>query len=231
MTHTSLFSVPPCAGTSPPSDVEAVQHGLTSIIVTWTASSDATGYRIHYTSDSDSGSKEVGFSATSLTLSVLKNGETYSISIVATSQDLPTSYPITREVELCACVYMHVLCVCMIAHKLCITKPHCSEMIFITIVPAPDNPTIEMYTTRTTVSISFSWSLPAGSTGSQVSWRLTGRGRRAARQAEGGTSGPITGDSYTITDLSSGSSYDITLTIFHPAGNTSTTFTTSTDDG
>ena len=86
-----------------------------------------------------------------------------------------------------------------------------------------------MYTTRTTVSISFSWSLSAGSTGSQVSYRLTGRERRAARNAEGGTSGLITGDSYTITDLSSGTSYDITLTIFHPAGNISTTFTTFTD--
>ena len=61
VTHTSLFSVPLCAaGTSLPSDVEAVQHGLTSIIVTWTTSSDATGYRISYISDSDSDSKEVG---------------------------------------------------------------------------------------------------------------------------------------------------------------------------
>ena len=85
-----------------------------------------------------------------------------------------------------------------------------------------------MYTRK---SISYSWSLPAGagSTGSQVSWRLTGRGRRAACNAEGGTSCLITGDSYTITDLSSGTSYDITLTIFHPAGNIFTTFTTSTD--
>ena len=43
LTLASLLSVPLCAGTSPPNDVEAVQHGLTSVIVTWTASSDATG--------------------------------------------------------------------------------------------------------------------------------------------------------------------------------------------
>ena len=120
MTHTSLFSVLLCTGTSPPSDVEAVQHGLTSIIVTWTVSSDATGYRISYTSDSDSGSREVGGSATSLTLSGLKNGETYSISIVATSPDRPTSSPITRDVTLrerererereCVCVSV---CMCV----------------------------------------------------------------------------------------------------------------------
>ena len=88
--------------------MEAVQHGLTSIIVTWTASSDATGYMISYTSDSDSGSEEVSVSATSLTLSGLKNGETYSISIVATSPDMTTSSFTTREVTLCVCV-----CVCV----------------------------------------------------------------------------------------------------------------------
>ena len=59
--HTSFFSVNLLsAGTSLPSDMEAVQHGLTSIIVTWTASCDATGYRISYTSDSDNDCKEVG---------------------------------------------------------------------------------------------------------------------------------------------------------------------------
>ena len=60
LTLTSLFSVPLCTGDSTPSDVEAVQYGLTSIILTWTASSDTTGYRISYTSDSDSDSIEVG---------------------------------------------------------------------------------------------------------------------------------------------------------------------------
>ena len=100
-TNSTLFSVTLCAGTPPPGDVQVVQHGLTSIIVTWTASSDATGYRISYTSGSDSHSKEADATATSLTLSDLKNRETYSISIVATSPELPTSSPITREVTLC----------------------------------------------------------------------------------------------------------------------------------
>ena len=101
LTHTSLFSATKCSETSPPSGVTAVQNGLTSITVTWTASSDATGYRIHYTSDSDSGSEEVDAGATSLTLSGLDNGEIYSISIVATSPVLPTSFPIITEVTLC----------------------------------------------------------------------------------------------------------------------------------
>ena len=65
----------------------AVQTGLTSITVTWTASSDATGYRIHYTSDSDSGSETVsGGSTETHTLTGLVNGDTYTISMIATSQ-------------------------------------------------------------------------------------------------------------------------------------------------
>ena len=64
----------------------AVQDGPISIIVTWTASSDATGYRIHYTSDSDSGSETVSDGSTEThTLTGLVNGETYTISMIATS--------------------------------------------------------------------------------------------------------------------------------------------------
>ena len=82
-------------GTSPPSDVEAVQHGLTSIIVTWTASSDATGYRISYTCDSDSDSVDVdGGNTNSHTLMGLTNGETYTISIVGTASPGIPSAPV-----------------------------------------------------------------------------------------------------------------------------------------
>ena len=69
--------------------MEAVQHGLTSIIVTWTASSDATGYRISYTSDSDSGSETVsGRETVNHTLTGLVNGEIYAVSVAATSDQL-----------------------------------------------------------------------------------------------------------------------------------------------
>ena len=76
-------------GTSPPSDVTAVQDGPTSIRVSWTPSSDATGYWIYYTSVSDSG--DVGFSGGSTdtyTLTYLENGENYNITVVATSNQL-----------------------------------------------------------------------------------------------------------------------------------------------
>ena len=52
--------------------------------MTWTASSDATDYRIHYTSDSDSGSETVIDGSTETHV----NGETYTISILATPSSL-----------------------------------------------------------------------------------------------------------------------------------------------
>ena len=67
----------------------AVQDGPTSIRVSWTESTDATGYRIHYTSVSDSGNETVSDGSTEThTLTGLVNGETYTISIVATSDNL-----------------------------------------------------------------------------------------------------------------------------------------------
>ena len=69
----------------------AVQDGPTSIRVSWTVSTDATGYMIHYTSASDSGNETVSDGSTEThTLTGLVNGETYTISIVATSNNLPS---------------------------------------------------------------------------------------------------------------------------------------------
>ena len=88
-------------GTSPPSDVTAVQDGPTSIRVSWTPSSDATGYMIHYTSSrGHSGSEDVsGGHSDSHTLTGLVKEDTYTISITATSQVFSSS-PIIVEVTL-----------------------------------------------------------------------------------------------------------------------------------
>jgi hypothetical protein len=84
-------------------------------------------------------------------------------------------------------------------------------------------------------TITLSWTVPPDVTGSEVSWELTEqtRRRRRVRNAEGGTSGPLPADksSYTIDDLRSGTSYDITVTVFNSAGHSSTTFTRSTEEG
>ena len=85
----------------------AVQNGSTSIIVTWTVSSDATGYRIHYTSDSDSGSETVSDGSTEThTLIGLVDGETYIILILAISPTnmLRESLRVNITISLCELV-------------------------------------------------------------------------------------------------------------------------------
>ena len=109
----------PISGASPPSDVTAVQTGPTSIRVTCTPPTppgDTTGYVISYTSDSDSGNVTVSGGSTDMeTLTGLQNGDTYTISIVATSETaLPSeSVPADTSVGLCEliqlCSHMYFL--------------------------------------------------------------------------------------------------------------------------
>ena len=79
-------------GPPPPTGVTAVQTGPTSIRVTWAPPDPldgVTGYRIDYTQGGTSYSEPVvGGDTNSHTLTGLTNGETYTISIVATSMDL-----------------------------------------------------------------------------------------------------------------------------------------------
>ena len=82
----------------------AVQEGPTSIRVSWsppTSLGDKTGYRIYYSGGS-SGSEIVSDGSTdNYLLTDLQNGESYTISIVATSQHLPSeSIPADMEVML-----------------------------------------------------------------------------------------------------------------------------------
>ena len=103
------------AATSPPNGVTAVRDGPTSILVSWSPSSNATGYRIDYDSSGrDSGNVSVsGGSTDSETVTGLQNGDTYTISIVATSELLPSeSVPADTSVGLCElnCSLFHYHC-------------------------------------------------------------------------------------------------------------------------
>ena len=96
---------------SPPGNVTAVQTGPTSILVSWSPSIDANGYRIDYdSSGGDSGSVTVsGGSTDSETLTGLQNGDTYTISIVAISDQF-SSFAIFLEVgvgkHMLLCMYL-----------------------------------------------------------------------------------------------------------------------------
>ena len=64
----------------------AVQESATSIRVSWSPSSDATGYIISYTDGDSSVSVTVSDGSTdNYLLTGLQNGVTYSIAIIATS--------------------------------------------------------------------------------------------------------------------------------------------------
>ena len=78
---------------SAPSNLMAVQEGLTSVRVSWSPPSplgDTTGYRISYSGGS-SGSVDISDGSTNThTLTGLVNGASYTISIVGTSLHLPS---------------------------------------------------------------------------------------------------------------------------------------------
>ena len=79
------------SGPPSPTDVTAVQDGPTSITVTWTPPSplvDTTGYRISFTGGSSGSDAVSGVNTMSHFLTGLTNGQTYTISIVATTNGL-----------------------------------------------------------------------------------------------------------------------------------------------
>ena len=77
-----------------PTNLIAVQEGLTSMRVSWsppTPLGDTTGYRIYYSDSGSSDSVDVsGGSTDNYLLTGLVMGATYNISIVATSHHIPS---------------------------------------------------------------------------------------------------------------------------------------------
>ena len=89
-----MSCIAPSPVASSPTNLMAVQEGLTSIRVSWsppTPLGDTTGYRIDY-SDSDSSDcvNVSGGSTDNYLLTGLQNGDSYTISIIATSQHHPS---------------------------------------------------------------------------------------------------------------------------------------------
>ena len=163
--------------------------------MTWTASSDATGYRISYTSSGgDSGSADV--SGDSHTLTGLVRETTYTISITATSQALSSS-PVAVEVTLSEG-----------------DPPIMSSFLTVhSSVPAPGQVNV-VVSGITATSISLSWSVASGSVArSELVWRETDRGTESS-------SGSLTGTSYTINQLESTTIYTVTVRASNVAGTT-----------
>ena len=186
---------------SAPTNVMAVQEGLTSIRVSWTPSSDATGYTISYTGGGSSDSVTVsGGSTDNYLLTGLVVEASYTISIVATQQ-LPSD-AVVVEITL--------------SEKKTYSNMYATFSLCVYIVPAPGQPSVSAVTSITATSISLSWSVPSGSvvTSSEVMWR------EASSGTSEGTSGSLTGTSYTIDQLESTTDYTITVTVSNTAGST-----------
>ena len=131
-------------GTSPPSDVKAVQDGLTSIRVSWTQSSNAIIYYDNNRGHSGRVTLDSGHTQTH-TLTSLVNGDTYKISVVATSEN-PPSTAVELQVELCE---LEVF-------------PPLSPLFTHIIVPPPGEVNVSV-SSITASSISLSWSVASGS--------------------------------------------------------------------
>ena len=84
--------LPPVA--SAPTNLTAVQEGPTGIRVSWTPPTplgDTTGYRIYYSGGSSGSANVSGGSTDNHLLTGLQNGASYTISIVGTSDHLPSA--------------------------------------------------------------------------------------------------------------------------------------------
>ena len=212
---------------SPPTGVTAVQDGPTSIRVTWTPPSplgDTTGYRISFTGGGNSDSVTVsGGDTNTFPVTGLMEKATYIVSIVGTSQHLPsTNVPVPGGPVTLGELKMYV-------------ETDSIPSLHSLVLPPSTPAVVDMDSTKTTDStITLSWTLPPDATESEVTWELSEQTRRrAVRQDNDMTSGRLSKDqnSYTISGLRSGTSYDITVTVFNPAGGSSITFTHTTAEG
>ena len=200
---------------SPPSDVVAVQASLTSITVTWTASSNATGYRVHYTSDRDRGSETVSDGSTEThTLTGLVNGETYTISVAATSEHFPS--------EAVAANTTVSLRKCILPSSILIITMYISN-------PAPGQPVV-ISIINTATSIFLSWIVPVGSVVSsyEVKWSSD---QCLGHEMESSATTTDNSTSYTILNLRPGTNYTLFVTATNSAGDSSSeTATVETEE-
>ena len=209
-----------------------VQESATSIRLSWSPSSDATGYIISYTGIS-SGNVTVsgGFISEQLLIG-LQNGVTYTISMVATSNQLPSARVVAMDVHLGTLGPSIIILVNNYYDGFCIG-------------PGQPNVGVDVITDT---SISFSWSVPNGSvvTSYEVAWQRDTSGECPDMDEDSDTiSASVTYDNYTglvegssgntsydnyysILGLEEGSSYTITVTASNAVGSRELTVTSMT---
>ena len=209
------------SGPQPPTDVTGFQDGPTSIRVTWTPPDPLdgiTGYRIHYTTGGgSSGNVSVdGGSTDNYTLTGLTNGETYTISIAATYNTLPSD-TVTANMS-----------VGLSKFNICIVEGNLTHSAAV-----PGEPSVSSDSTTAT-SLSLSWSVPSGSVVDEylIQWVRDTSGTCPDEDTDSTTISGGSATSHTIPGLEEDSTYTITVTASNTAGssNVSNTVTAMTGE-
>ena len=192
---------------SAPTNLTAVQEGLTSIRVSWsppTPLGDTTGYRIYYSGGSNGSVNVSGGSTDNYLLTGLQNGESYTVSIVATSQHL-FSDALTQNVTLSE---IYTLSIDTIYNyvRTCFLSPS-------------SRPAYCQCDWHKATSISMSWIISSGSVvdSHEVMWQRDTSGE-CSDEDEGNTTITDGSTRYDIMGLAGISSYTITVTATNVAG-------------
>ena len=179
----------------------AVQDGPTAITVSWSPPiplGDTTGYSISYTGISSGSGKVSNGSTDNYLLTGLQDGATYTISVVATSLDLPSD---AIEIKV------------MLGETSLVNNPPSYIKIYNDFsVSVPGQPSVNVTSIRAT-SITLSWSVPGDSvvTSYEVMWQEVNSSTEMI-------SGSLNVTSYTIEDLLSTTPYTIITTAYNAAG-------------
>ena len=188
---------------SAPTNFRTVQKNTTSIHLLWSPPDplgDTAGYIISHTGGSSDTVTICDGSTDNYLLTGLVMDSSYTISIVATSEHIPSVVLVTNVT-----LGETGISICMLGS---IRFNFCSVVV-------PGQPSVSV-TSITATSISLSWSVPSGPvvTSYEVMWHEAGSGMTEM------TSGSLTDTSYTIEQLDSTTIYTITVIAINSAGNT-----------
>ena len=168
-----------------------VQDSLTSITVSWTPSTNATGYRIYYdNSGGHSGFEDVGGGSTdNHTLSDLQNGTTYTISIMATSYSPPSTL-VELNIDLSNTFAFLKVSMFILVVFFLVTSPPGQIVLTVTSIP----------------TISLSWRVAAG--GPVDSWEVMWR-EVDTNETDSTYSGSLSSTNYTVINLKTTTLYSV----------------------
>ena len=189
-----LYTAPP----GPPTGVTAVQSGLTSVSVSWTAPTSGgpvTRYDIYYVANGGPSTSGDSTNSTTYVLTNLQVGVQYNISVIAVGIFLPSlSANVTRTLSESHFIIIKVIHPSLLSH----------------FISVPSTPSL-IIAQVTSTSITAMWSQPGGEIGTTYTLSYTYQGP-CAGAGGGGSVSVGNATQYTITGLQEFSAYILTIT-------------------